>query len=333
MWPLSTAERPKQFVPLFDGKTLFEMTLARMLGIRGAVSPVVVTGATHVPLVHDALSAAGMDSARVLVEPTGRNTAPAALAAALVADSEDILVIVPSDHLISDIPAFRRAVTVAASHAAAGAIVTFGVKPTRPETGYGYIEIGESRGEGAHAVRRFTEKPDVDEAERMASDERYAWNSGMFVARAAHLLAEAEKHCPYVLAGVMEAVPATEPETSGIEIVELNEVFGRVESISIDYAIMERTENALVVPIDIGWDDVGSYRSLVSALDHDGEGNHIEGNVTVSDVSGSFIKAMSRSVTVAGLRDVVVVETAEEVLVMPLELSQSVRELSEADRD
>jgi mannose-1-phosphate guanylyltransferase/mannose-6-phosphate isomerase len=333
LWPLSTPERPKQFVPLFDGQSLFEMTLTRMGGIRGTVSPVVPTGATHVSLVRDALTSAGIDSARVLVEPSGRNTAPAALAAAIVADPEDILVIVPADHLISDISAFRGAVAVAAGHAGEGGIVTFGIKPSRPETGYGYIEIGESRGGGAHAVRRFTEKPDATEAERMASDERYAWNSGMFVARADHLLAEAEKHCPDVLAGVLDAVPELGSEPSGIEITALDEGFGRVESISIDYAIMEKTESALVVPIDVGWDDVGSYRSLLDALTRDGEGNHIEGKVTARDVSGSFIKASSRSVTVAGLSDIVVVETAEEVLVMSLELSQSVRELSETDRD
>jgi mannose-1-phosphate guanylyltransferase/mannose-6-phosphate isomerase len=334
LWPLSTPERPKQFVPLFDGRSLFELTLSRLQGISNAGSPLVVTGRAHVSLVSDALKASGVDSSRVLVEPTGRNTAPAALAAALLAKPDDILAIVPSDHLVTDVAAFRDAVGIAADHAGGGRIVTFGIRPSRAETGYGYIEIGDSHGSAAHSVARFKEKPDTTEAETLASDGRHVWNSGMFVARADQLLAEAGTHCPEILAGVTNALPEIKGDGGGIEIHELGEAFQDVESISIDYAIMERTDNAIVIPIDVGWDDVGSYRSLLTALTRDSNGNHVEGEVTIADVSGSFVKASSRAVAVAGLNDVVVVETPDAVLVVPLDRSQYVRELSErADRD
>lgn len=332
LWPLSTPERPKQFVPLFDGRSLFELTLSRVVGIANARSPVVVTGKAHVALVRDALKASGVGSARVLVEPVGRNTAPAALAAALLAEPDDILVILPSDHLVSDVSAFRDAVGIAAGHASEGRIVTFGINPSRAETGYGYIELGGTQG-SAHSVARFKEKPDKAEAQRLTSDGRHVWNSGMFVARADHLLAEARTHCPQVLAGVTAALSEIGGDAGGVAPDELGETFGDIESISIDYAIMEKTDRAIVIPIDVGWDDVGSYRSLLNALRRDASGNHVDGNVTIDDVSGSFVVATSRTVAVAGLSDVVVVETPEAVLVMPLDQSQHVRELSErADR-
>lgn len=323
LWPLSTVDLPKQFVPLFDGRSLFDLTLDRLDDIAGVGPPIVVTGSSHIGLVEDALSRAGSDDHLILVEPVGRNTAPAAIAAALVAGDDDVLVIVPSDHLISDVEGFREAVGRAVDHAWSGGIVTFGIRPSRPETGYGYIEIGEARGETVFEVRSFKEKPDQSGAEEMAGDGRHVWNSGMFVTRADHLIGEAETHCPDVVEVVRKAVPRGRGR-----VEELAEPFAAVEADSIDYAIMEKTDRALVIPIDVGWDDVGSYRSLLAALPRDGEGNHILGDVVVDDVTGSFIKATSRRVAVAGMRDVVVVETPEAVLVVPLEHSQVVRELS-----
>lgn len=334
LWPLSTPERPKQFVPLFDGKSLFELTLTRLSGIDAVTSPIVVTGHAHVPLVHDSLNSAGVRAGRILAEPSGRNTAPAALAAALVAESDDILVILPSDHLISNVSGFREAVGLAADHASAGGIITFGIHPSRAETGYGYIQLGAPSGRGAHAVARFKEKPDAAEAEMLISDGCHVWNSGMFVARADHLIAEARIQCPGILSGVMAALPEIDTGLESASITDIDESFSTVEAISIDYAIMEKTAKALVIPIDVGWDDVGSYRSLLAALSRDSQGNHVEGQVTISDVSGSFIKATSRSVAVVGVSDIVVVETPEEVLVVPLEHSQAVGELSQrTDRD
>jgi mannose-1-phosphate guanylyltransferase/mannose-6-phosphate isomerase len=244
------------------------------------------------------------------------------LAAALVAAPDDILVILPADHLITDLEGFRQAVTRAAPHAESGAIVTFGISPAGPETGYGYLEIGEPVGD-AIAVRRFKEKPDAEEAHRLSTDGRHLWNSGMFVTRADTLLAETRRHCPGVSSGVVAALPL-----EGGETIELAPSFEGVEAISVDHAVMEKTSHALVIPIDVGWNDIGSYRSLLSATVKDGEGNHLEGDVTVVDVSGSFISAASRKVAVVGLSDVVVVETPDAVLVLPLDRSQDVGELS-----
>lgn len=323
LWPLSTSDRPKQFVPLFDGRSLFDLTLARLDGLDDVGPPIVVTGRAHVDLAEQALDRAGHRERLVLVEPAGRNTAPAAIASALAAAPGEVLLIVPSDHLISDTDGFQRAVAAATAHATMGGIVTFGIQPSRPETGYGYIEVGESGGDGIFEVIRFEEKPDRERAEQMVADGCHVWNSGMFVARVDHLLAEAERYCPEVLEGVRRSLPGGPGP-----VEELSDEFESVKAVSIDHAIMEKTDDALVIPIDVGWDDVGSYRSLLAALGTDDRGNHIEGDVITDEVSGSFITATSRRVAVAGMVDVVVVETPETVLVVPLDRSQAVGELA-----
>lgn len=329
LWPLSTPEHPKQFVPLFAGRSLFDLTLARLDGIDKVGAPIVVTGEAHLQLVEDALEARAVEPGRIVVEPAGRNTAPAAIAAALVSDPDDVMVILPSDHLIGDVDAFQKAVVTAAGHASEGGIVTFGIEPTRPETGYGYIELGDNQGSGAFGIRVFKEKPDEETARRMASDGRHVWNSGMFVARSDHFLEEARLHCPEIVQGVETALPGGDEH-----VCPLADSFRDVPADSIDYAIMEETEHGLVIPIDVGWDDVGSYRSLLGAVARDPDGNHIDGDVIVSDVTGSFIRAKSRTVAVAGMSDVVVVETPDAVLVLPLDRSQEVRDISRrVDRD
>ncbi len=321
LWPLSTSDLPKQFAPLIAGEPLFTRTLERLKGLPAQAETIVVAGSTHLPFVQSSTAAAGTTVAAVLLEPTGRNTAPAAIAAALVADPDDIMVILPSDHLVTDGDGFRTAVATAARYAAGDAIVTFGVVPTRAETGYGYIEIGDPV-DGAFRVRRFKEKPGRAEAARMVSDGRHVWNSGMFVTSAATLTAEARLHCP----GILDAVTSSLPDRRR-GVVSLGEGFEHIEAISLDHAIMEKTDKALVVPVDVGWDDIGSYRSLLQASERDENGNHLDGDVIIHDVRGSFVKATSRLVAVAGMSDIVVVETPETVLVVPLHLSQEVRDL------
>lgn len=322
LWPLSTPEIPKQFVPLVDGRSLFDLTLQRLDSIAGASPPLVVTGTVHLPLVMESL--VGVSGAKVLVEPVGRNTAAASIAAALVAGESEILLIVPSDHLIADPDRFATAVMEAAACAEEGRIVTFGITPDRPETGYGYIEKGELAQAGSFEVKRFKEKPGPNEAVKLASDGRHLWNSGMFMVTTSDLLTEAQAHCPDIVTGVRGAL-----DVGTESVIELGQGFADVEAISFDYAIMEKTNRALVFPLDVGWDDVGSYRSLLDALPKDEAGNHVDGDVTLRDVSGSFVKATSRRVAVAGLNGVVVVETPEAVLVVPLSRSQEVRELIE----
>ncbi|MGH3649318.1 MAG: mannose-1-phosphate guanylyltransferase [Acidimicrobiia bacterium] len=329
LWPLSTPGMPKQFVRLFGDESLFDQTLSRLQGLPGLGETIVVTGSRHLDLAKRSIAASGAEAGSILVEPTGRNTAPAAIAAALLAHPDDVIVILPSDHLVADVGAFREGVVTAAELAMAGGIVTFGIAPSRPETGYGYIEKGEPGASGAFAVARFKEKPDLAEARRLVSGGRHLWNSGMFVARAGTFLEEASKYSPDLVEGVREA---TGPTETGI--VELGPSFADVEAISIDYAIMEKTDRALVLPIEVGWDDVGSYQSLLDASDRDEAGNHTDGRVVLSEVTGSLIMATSRVVAVAGLSDVVVVETPDAVLVVPLGRAQEVRDLARrADQD
>lgn len=321
LWPISTSDSPKQFAPLFRSGSLFRQTMERLHDVDGVGDPVVVTGADHLSAVTEAAADAGVAPSLVIVEPRGRNTAPAVVAAALSLPAEEVMVILPSDHLIRETSGFVDAVQTSAPHAIAGSIVTFGIEPARPETGYGYIEKGDPV-DGAFRVRSFTEKPDIAEAERLVTGGQHLWNSGMFVVTAGFLIEQARLHCPEVLEGV---------ESSMTEAVDgrlaLGAHFGEVESISLDHAVMEKTRSALVMPIDVGWDDVGSFHALWSVSTPDSQGNVAEGDVILVDVGSSFIKATSRKVAVAGMDDVVVVETPEAVLVVPRSKSQLVREV------
>jgi mannose-1-phosphate guanylyltransferase/mannose-6-phosphate isomerase len=318
LWPLSTRHRPKQFADLIPGSpTLFEGTLGRLQ----AQAPIVVTGFEHLELVRDAAKRLGVVPHLVIVEPDARNTGPAVAAAALCSDPEEVLVLLPADHLIGDDEAFRSHVADAVTLAETGSIVTFGVRPSRPETGYGYIQVAEPVGAGFR-VERFKEKPSHDEAQLLVAD--HLWNSGMFVATAGVLLAEMEQICPALLAGVKEALTPIEQG-----LMRLSHDFAAVEAISFDHAVMEHTERASVIPIDVGWDDVGSFQSLMTHMAKDAEGNAVAGDVILDQSSGSFVHATSRLVVVSGLRDVVVVETPDAVLVVPLEDAQSVKSLAE----
>lgn len=323
LWPLSTPDVPKQFRALTSDRSLFSLTLERLRGVPGLAPAIVVTGERHLALVEAEVETAPIEVGTIVVEPAGRNTAPAALAAALVADPDDVLVILPSDHLIRDVDGFLQAMNVALELADDGGIVIFGIEPTRPETGFGYIEVG-SEGGSAHRVASFKEKPGPEEALELIRDGLHLWNSGIFVGRADQILAEAREWCPRILDAVRAAVP---PATGGE--VRLTDTFESVEAISFDYAIMEKTEHARVVPLDVGWSDIGSYRSLLEVSDLDASGNHISGNVTHAGVTNSYVSASSRPVVIAGLDRIVVVETADAVLVVSVDRAQDVKELQE----
>lgn len=321
LWPLSTPDVPKQFQPLIAERSLFGLTMERLDGFPDLEPAVVVTGERHTGLVVAEVESAPIETGVILVEPIGRNTAPAVLCAALVAGPEDVLVILPSDHLIRDVDEFRRGLATAVDLAERGGIVTFGIEPTRPETGFGYIELGPRQGP-AHRVARFKEKPTVEEATKLFEDGRHVWNSGIFVGRADQIIDEAEEFCPSLLEGARSAIPDTR-ET----IVRLTGEFTSIEAISFDHAIMEKTALALVVSLDVGWSDVGSYRSLLEVSERDASGNHLSGNVTHSNVTNSYVVASSRPVVVAGLDGVVVVETPDAVLVVPIDRAQEVKDL------
>ncbi len=322
LWPLSTRDNPKQFLDLL-GHTLFEATLTRAASLEGVAPALIATGIEHLDAVTHAVDTTGVGVRSILVEPSGRNTAPAVIAAALVADPDDILVVLPADHVITDRDGFRTAVGSAVEIARAGSIVLFGVQPSRPETGYGYIEIGDAVGDGFQ-VARFKEKPVPALAEEYLSDGRHLWNSGMFVFSARVILEECETVEPDLVASVGRALP---PDPGSR--VELGPDFVEAPSISIDHAVIERTERAVVVPVDIGWSDVGSWQAVWEVTPHDPDGNAIAGDVLIAEVTGSYVRATSRLVAVLGLDDVVVIETDDAVLVVPRDRSQQVRDIVE----
>ena len=320
LWPLSTESNPKQFLDLLGG-SLFEATLTRLEGLSDVAPALVLTGAGHVHAVERAVTAVGADVESVVVEPEGRNTAPAIIAAALLSDPDDVMVVLPADHLIEDRVGFVARTEAAISIARQGRLVLFGVSPTRPEIGYGYIETGSPSGVALEVVS-FIEKPDPEHAERYLADGHHLWNSGMFVFTARAILEQCEAIRPDLLSGVKAAVP----ERRGPR-VDLAPNFADVEAISIDHAVMEHADGALVVPIDVGWSDVGSWEAVWESSSHDPSGNVLVGAVAAVDVSGSYIHATSRLVAVAGVEDIVVVETPNAVLVLPRASSQLVREI------
>lgn len=317
LWPLSSVARPKQFHALVGEETLIQATVRRVKG-EGTAPPIVVCNQAHVAEVVDQLQAIECPPSAVVVEPVGRNTAPAVAAAALVLDPETVMMVLPADHLISDEEVFRSAMSVAVEAAAAGSLVTFGVVPTRPDTGYGYIEMVEGVGP-AYPVERFVEKPDAGTAASYVAA-GYLWNSGMFVFEAGVILEEMRRHEP----AVVEAVEAALPDGLRDSVLTLGESFGDAPSISLDHAVMERTDRAVVVPLDAGWTDVGSWNSVWETLASDG-GTVTHGEVLTVDVERSYVRSESRPVAVIGLDDVIVIETPDGVLVMDKERSQDVR--------
>ena len=321
LWPLSTTNAPKQFLELL-GEPLFEATLGRVEELGLGTTVTVVTGRDQLLAVERSLASKAIERATILAEPSGRNTAPAVVAAALISDPDDVLVVLPSDHLIADSPAFGEAVSKAVALAGDGALVTFGVEPSRPETGYGYIEKGEPVGPGFR-VDRFKEKPDEDEAARLSGDGQHLWNSGMFVFGAGQILSEARRQVPEILTGVAAALPAERAGT-----ITLGETFSDIPATSIDHAVMENAENSVVVPLDAGWSDVGSWHSVWELSERDGNGNYLNGDVVAVDVADTYVRSGSKTVAVAGVTGLVVVVTPDVVLIVPKEKSQMVRDLA-----
>lgn len=315
LWPLSVGARPKQFIDLFEGKSLFDATLDRARALPGSVGVIVVSGIAHTDLVAEAVDMAD-EKTIVLSEPDPRNTAPAIVAAALVAHPDDVLVVLPSDHLIPDTAEFNLAAEMAIELAEAGGVVAFGCVPDRPEVGFGWIKTGPSV-DGGFEIAEFVEKPDAARAGELLAG-GYLWNSGMFVAKAATILTEVED--TELLAAVTRAVSE---RSNG----RLSDAFSTSPSISFDHQIMERTKRGLVVPLDAGWSDIGSWHAVWEVSAKDDAGNVLIGDVAVVDSHNSLVRSSSRKVAVVGVDDVVVVETEDGVLVIPRERSQEVREI------
>ena len=329
LWPVSRESFPKQLWPLISEQSLLQETALRAQGPAFAPS-VVVCNQEHRFLIAEQLRAAGIDGARIVLEPVGRNSAPAiAAAAVLVAetDPDAVLWMMAADAAIADVPALHLALDAAAAAARAGHVVTFGARPTAPETGYGYIEAGaELAGlPGVHAVARFVEKPDAAAAAVLVASGRHLWNSGMFVFTAATLLAEMETHAPAVLAAVRAAVAGRQVD---LDFIRLGvEAFAASPSISLDYAVAERTARAAVVPAELGWSDVGSWTALWELGAKDSAGNVALGDVVLEGAENCYVRSDGMLAAVVGLKDAVVVVTQDAVLAAHRDHAQDVKKL------
>lgn len=326
LWPLSREAFPKQFLPLAGKATMLQQTWQRIAPLASR-APIVVSNADHRFMVAEQLREAGCVPSAVLLEPVARNTAPAIAAAALeaTADGTDpVLLVLPSDHVIADAVAFREAVTRALPAAEAGALVTFGIRPASPETGYGYIQMGEAlEGGRVHAVARFVEKPTLEVAQAYVDGGQHVWNSGMFLFRASAYLRELERVEPAMLEACRGALAAARRDEDFVRLDAT--AFRAAPSISIDYAVMERTDRAAVLPIDVGWNDVGSWSALWQVAEQDGDGNAHHGDVLARGCRNTLAWGDGRLVALLGLEDVVVVDTADAVLVAHKDHVQDVK--------
>jgi mannose-1-phosphate guanylyltransferase/mannose-6-phosphate isomerase len=329
LWPLSRRLLPKQFLPLAGEHTLFQDTVLRTRGIAGGASPIVIANLEHRFLAAEQLQELGAAPRALLLEPVGRNTAPAIAVAALHAAREDaILVVQPSDHLIGDTKAFEQALKAAHTPAQKGFLVILGIPPTRSETGYGYIETGEPiAGTSAFRIRRFVEKPKLEQARKLLADGRHLWNSGMFVFRARRFLEELGRLQPEMLARAREAL---ERGSKDLDFLRLEETaFAACPANSIDYAVMEHTAQGAVVRADMRWTDVGSWSALWEVGAKDDAGNVTQGDVALRDVKGCYVYAGERHVSLLGTEDIVVVETDDAVLVAARSRAEEVKDVVE----
>jgi len=310
LWPRSRAGKPKPFLPLVGDSTLFEATVGRAAPEYGFAPPLVVTGARHIDHVETQLG--GMD-ATIVVEPAARNTAAAIALAALRLDPDAIMLVCPSDHHIADSAAFRAAARSAAALAAEGYLVSFGIEANSPETGFGYLERGEPLAHGGFRVVRFIEKPVRAKAEEFVAAGTYAWNGGIFAFRVGTFLEELAAHRPAILSAARAADAAGSQQ--GRQFHPSAAEFDGFTPESVDYAVMENTRQAAMVPVDMGWSDIGSWDALHMALDRDADGNSVQGRAELVDCRNVMVTSDGPRVSVIGLEDVVIVVDGDEILV------------------
>ena len=313
LWPLSRGHYPKQFLPLVSTYTMVQETLLRLAGLEGLKAPLAVCNEDHRFMMAEQLWEIEAKPSAIILEPVGKNTAPAVAMAALTAASgDDILLVLPADHVISNLEAFHAAIVQAKALAGQGFLVTFGIVPTEPETGYGYIKRDTLQHGSAFSVAAFVEKPDAETAKNYLQSGDYYWNSGMFAFKVDTFLSELEKFNPEMLACCKQALKAAKVD---LDFVRLDkDIFSTCPADSIDYAVMEKTDKAVVIPLDAGWNDVGSWSALWDVTDKDAFGNAISGDVLTVDTHNSFIHAQSKLVAIIGAHDLVVVETDDAVI-------------------
>ncbi len=329
LWPMSRPERPKQLLALTASETMLQLTAQRAAGEQFA-RPIVVANALHAEIVEAQLEAVGQGAEALILEPVGRNTAPAIALAALAAGGGDApLLVMPSDHVIADVAAFHAAIHAALPLVSEGWLVTFGIAPDAPETGYGWIKVGESLGGGVHRVARFVEKPPREHAEAMLASGDHAWNGGIFLFRADMFLGALSVHAPDMLSAAQRSMDKARRE--GARIWPDAAEFAASPAESIDYAVMEKAERVAVVPVSMGWNDVGSWDALHAISDCDGSGNSCTGDVIAIETEGCLVRAgEGKRIALVGVHDLIVIAHGDDVLVLPRGRSQDVKKIIDA---
>jgi len=335
LWPVSRKSHPKQFWPLTSDISLLQETYSRLIGCPGADDPLVICNADHRFFVADQLQQMDVKNSAILLEPTGRNTAPAIAVAAIHAleshkegdEKDPVLLVLPADHEIKDKALFWVAIEEGVEQANLGSLVTFGVVPSYPETGYGYIQ-GGNPAEGTSAalqIKQFVEKPDKETAIGYLKSGNYFWNSGMFMFKASSYLAAVKELAPQIYAASMQAY---EKATHDLDFIRLdNESFASSPSDSIDYAVMEKVDNGVVIPLDAGWNDVGSWTALLDMGEKDKDGNVTHGDTIMQDTEGCYLRSDGRLIATIGIKDQIIVETTDAILVAHRDHVQDVKKI------
>ena len=331
LWPLSRSSMPKQFIPLVSDRTMIQETVLRLKGVQ-TEDPIVVCNESHRFIVAEQLLEIGVKNPSIILEPMARNTAPAIAAACLQAQRLHpgcVVVVLPSDHNIKDIDAFAKAALTASEEALNGSLVTFGIKPTFAATGYGYIQAESDFSNGqVLSIKKFVEKPDLETAKSYLESGDYSWNSGMFIFKAESFLDELKSLNPDIYAATSKSFEAAKASDSFLYLEK--DAFSQNPSISIDYAVMEKTKKGKALSLDAGWSDVGSWNSLWDISEKDADNNALKGDVAVLDSKNSFVRANGRTVALIGLSDVIVVDTKDALLVASKAKSEKVKDIVES---
>lgn len=329
LWPMSRPERPKQMLALTDELSMLQLTAVRCDAREDFAPPIIVANAAHAELIEAQLGAIGIEAGALILEPMGRNTAPAIALAAIAAGSGAApLLVMPSDHVIDDTPAFHAAIEHALPLVRDGWLVAFGIAPDGPETGYGYIKTGGEIAAGVHRVEQFVEKPLRDRAEAMLAAGGHYWNGGIFLFRADRYLAALGKHAPAMLAAAERAMASA--RRVGARCYPDADAFAASPADSIDYAVMEKADRVACVPVAMGWSDVGSWDALHALSACDPAGNACQGDVIALDTSGCLVRTDGIRIAIAGVSDLIVVASGSDVLIVPRGKSQDVKKLIDA---
>ena len=330
LWPFPWGNYPKQFLPLFSDKTMIQETLLRLKGIDTKL-PIVSCGEGHRFLVAQQIGEILDERPSIILEPVAKNTAPALAAAcceAMHRNSDSIVIVLPSDHVIADVPGFQKAVLTAVKQAEQGYLVIFGIVPTFPATGYGYVKASDNESDGAYILEKFIEKPCLEKAQKYFASGEYFWNSGMFVFKASVFLDELKKYNPDMAELSICAYERANKADS--DFIRLDaEFFGKIKGNSIDYAVMEKTKIGKIVKLDAGWDDVGSWSALYDISEKDENENVIKGDVLALNTKNSYILGRKRTIATIGLEDVVIVEAEDSLLIAKMDQIQDVKKVAE----